>query len=60
MLILTRTLGEAVNIGDDIEIRVLAVKGRQARIGITAPDGVNILREELVELEDLPDSHHTE
>ena len=37
MLILTRRSGEAINIGDDIVIRVLAVDGGQIRIGVEAP-----------------------
>ena len=49
MLIVTRTPGEAINIGDQIEVRVLEVKGRQVRIGIDAPDDVDIVRKELLD-----------
>ncbi len=37
-------------IGDDIEVRVLGIDydRKQVRIGISAPDGVRILRDELV------------
>jgi len=34
MLILTRRAGEALRIGDDIEVTVMAVNGTQVRIGI--------------------------
>ena len=51
MLILTRTPGGAVTIGDNIDVRVLEVKGRQVRIGIAAPEDVDIVREELAEEE---------
>lgn len=47
MLILTRRYGEAVNIGDDIKITVLGVKGNQVRLGFDAPKEVLILRDEL-------------
>jgi carbon storage regulator len=47
MLILTRKAGESILIGDDIEIKLLSVKGHQARIGINAPDDVDIWREEI-------------
>lgn len=47
MLILTRRVGESLIIGDDITITVLAVKGNQVRIGIDAPKGVAVNREEI-------------
>ncbi|MGI9297629.1 MAG: carbon storage regulator CsrA [Gammaproteobacteria bacterium] len=47
MLILTRRNNESIIIGDDIEIRVLAVKGNQVRIGVSAPKEVAVHREEI-------------
>lgn len=47
MLILTRKVGEKIRIGDDIEISLLDIKGRQARIGINAPRGLSVHREEV-------------
>lgn len=49
MLILTRKSGEMITIGEDIQIRVLGVKGGQVRIGVNAPRDVAINREEIVE-----------
>jgi len=49
MLILTRKKGEAIAIGDDIQIQVLNVKGGQVRIGIEAPREVQVNREERLE-----------
>jgi len=49
MLILTRRSGETIKIGDDIEVIVLGVKGNQIRLGIKAPDDVEIHREEIYE-----------
>tara|TARA_R110002072_G_scaffold295382_4_gene466308 strand:- start:45 stop:287 length:243 start_codon:yes stop_codon:yes gene_type:complete len=49
MLILTRKVNETLCIRDDIRVTVLGVKGNQVRIGIAAPDDVNIAREELIQ-----------
>ena len=47
MLILTRKIGEAVIIGDDITIRILEVQGNQIRLGIIAPREISVHREEI-------------
>ena len=47
MLILTRYLGEALVIGDDVYITVLDVKGNQARLGIEAPNEITVHRLEI-------------
>lgn len=47
MLILTRRVGEALKIGDSIDITILGVKGNQVRIGINAPKSVPVHREEI-------------
>jgi carbon storage regulator CsrA len=47
MLVLTRKLDEAIQIGDDIKITVLRVKGNTVRIGIEAPKSVRVIRDEL-------------
>jgi carbon storage regulator len=49
MLILTRRAGEALRIGDDIEVTVMAVNGSQVRIGINAPRDIAVDREEIAE-----------
>jgi len=49
MLVLSRQSGEAIYIGEDIEIMILQVRGDKVRIGINAPRGVAVLRNELVE-----------
>ena len=48
MLIISRRIGEKIKIGDDIEVVILDIKGRQASIGIKAPKGVPIYREEVL------------
>jgi carbon storage regulator len=49
MLILTRRAGEALRIGDEIEVTVMAVSGSQVRIGINAPRNIAVDREEIAE-----------
>ena len=48
MLVLTRKVGERILVGDDIVITVLDSRGDGVRIGIDAPRGVKIQREEVV------------
>jgi carbon storage regulator len=47
MLVLSRKQGEQVVIAGDIRLTVVAVRGKQVRLGITAPPDVPIQREEL-------------
>ena len=47
MLILTRRIGEALKVGDDVSVTVLGIKGSQVRLGINAPKDVPVHREEV-------------
>ncbi len=47
MLVLTRSEGEALVIGEDIEIHVISIKGGQVKIGIDAPRSVSVHRKEV-------------
>lgn len=49
MLILTRRVGEAVVIGEEVTVTVLGVKGNQVRIGVNAPKTVSVHRDEIFE-----------
>ena len=51
MLVLSRKSQEKIQIGDQITISVLAVKGNVVRIGIEAPTNIHIVRGELPPLE---------
>lgn len=46
MLILTRRVGETLQIGNDISVTVVEVNGNQVRIGIAAPKDVAIMRDD--------------
>jgi len=47
MLILSRRTDESIVIGDEVTVTILSVKGKQVRIGITAPPTVSVHREEI-------------
>ena len=47
MLVLTRKIDESIIIGDNIDIKVLALSGSQVKIGISAPRSLRILRKEV-------------
>ena len=49
MLILTRRVGESLNIGEEVTFTVLGVKGNQVRVGINAPKTIAVHREEIYE-----------
>jgi len=47
MLILTRNQNESIIINDDIKITVISDRHGQVKLGIEAPDDVEIWREEI-------------
>jgi carbon storage regulator len=49
MLVLSRKRSERILIGDDIRIIVVKLDKNQVRLGIEAPQGVTIIREELLD-----------
>ena len=49
MLILTRRIGEAIKIDDEIMVVVLSIKGNQIRLGIQAPLDTQVHRAEVYE-----------
>ena len=49
MLILSRRIDESIQIGDEITVTILDIKGKQVRVGINAPDDVTVHREEIYE-----------
>ena len=49
MLVLTRKQLQRIVIGRDIRITIVKLERNQVRLGIDAPPGMTILREELIE-----------
>ncbi len=49
MLVLSRKKDESIMIGDQIEIKILAVEGDQIKLGIVAPKKVKVHRSEVFE-----------
>lgn len=47
-MVITRKAGEQIIIDHDIAVTVVACKGNQIKIGIEAPEDVDIVREELI------------
>jgi carbon storage regulator len=47
MLVLTRKTGESIQIGDNIEIKVVSIQGDQIKLGIDAPKHIDIHRKEV-------------
>lgn len=47
MLVLTRKTSERITIGRDVEVVVLKISGNRVRLGISAPAGISILRDDV-------------
>jgi carbon storage regulator len=49
MLVLSRKTKQQIQIGSNITITILEVKGQTVRVGIQAPSEISVLRTELIE-----------
>lgn len=47
MLILSRRAAECIHLGDNIVLSIISIGNDKVRIGVKAPPGVKILRQEL-------------
>ena len=47
MLVLSRRINESIQIGDDVEVTIIDVRGDVVRLGINAPQKTQIWRKEL-------------
>jgi carbon storage regulator CsrA len=55
MLVLTRKATEQIQIGENVMITILRIKGQSVRIGIEAPREVRVIRAELPKTADQTD-----
>jgi len=49
MLILSRKADEKIVIGEEVEITILSIQGSQVKLGIKAPQEIDIYRTEILE-----------
>ena len=47
MLVLTRKIGESIQINDDVKVTIIDIQGKTIRLGIEAPQDTKIYREEV-------------
>lgn len=47
MLVLSRRIGEAIVIDDDVKLVILGFRGNQIKVGIEAPKSICVNREEI-------------
>ena len=47
MLVLSRKVGERIQLGDQITVTLVKIQGNTVRLGIEAPPNMNVVREEL-------------
>ena len=52
MLILTRKTDQGIVLDQDIVVRVLSIDGERVKLGITAPESILVLREELCDADE--------
>ncbi len=49
MLVLTRKVGERIQLGDNITVTLVKINGNVVRLGIDAPSEMAVVRQELTE-----------
>lgn len=49
MLVLSRKIGESIQIAGDIRVTVTEVRGGRVRLSIDAPDSIRVMRKEIVD-----------
>lgn len=50
-LVLSRKQEESILIGDNVRVTVSQIRGNRVTIAIQAPDGVKVMRSEIVDIE---------
>ncbi len=59
MLVVSRKVDQVIYIGPDIVLTVVSIEPGKVRLGITAPQGTNILRDDAINREPPPYRHRT-
>jgi carbon storage regulator len=49
MLALTRRVGQAIRIGDDVEVTIVRIEGDRVVLGVAAPRSTIVVRKELLD-----------
>ncbi len=49
MLVLSRRREESIVVGENVEIRIIEIRGNQVRLGIIAPKSIPVNRKEVFE-----------
>ena len=49
MLVLSRRSGESIIINDNVEVKIVEIKGDYVKVGITAPRAIPVHRKEIFE-----------
>lgn len=49
MLVLSRKTKQAIKIGHNIEVEIISIQGDQVKIGISAPQSIDVHRKEVYE-----------
>jgi carbon storage regulator len=49
MLVLSRRSGESIIINDNVEVKIVEIKGDYVKVGITAPRSIPVHRKEIFE-----------
>ena len=55
MLVLSRKVGESIYIDGTIKVTIVTVRGNRVKVGIEAPEEVQIVRSELNDFQEHPD-----
>ena len=51
MLVLTRKSHQEIIIGDNIRLTILDIRGGRVKVGVVAPEDVNVFRKEIADRE---------
>lgn len=60
MLVLSRKRNETINIGDDVTVTVVDIRGEHVRLGVKAPKQVPVHRKEVKDKIDAQKKAHAE